>query len=135
MSSLFPFKWLADAIQGVLDWFQYFINSIIGFVTSESSSGGFLGLILRNWKLLLAVLIVAGTVINLLIYFARWKPHWWWFAKKRMIVNDELVRPHGQKPQAPAAPVRKPSTIVPKRRPVPSVNSSPQPGRKAKGPH
>ena len=118
MSSFGPLKWLSDAFHGVLDWFQYFINSIIGFITGEGSSGGLPGLILSHWKGLLVITLLIGTAINLLIYVARWKPHWWWFAKKRMIVDDELVRPRGRKPASSfAAPVRKPSTIVPRRVP------------------
>ncbi len=132
MSSFGPLKWLSDAFHGVLDWFQYFINGIISFITGEGSSGGLSGRILSHWKGLLVIALLIGTVINLLIYVARWKPHWWWFAKKRMIVNDELVRPRSRKPaSASAAPVRKPSTIVPRR--VPSRAGQPaHPGSSAR---
>ncbi len=128
MSSFGPLKWLSDAFHGVLDWFQYFINGIIGFITGEGSSGGLSGLILSHWKGLLVIALLIGTVINLLIYVARWKPHWWWFAKKRMIVNDELVRPRERKP-ASSSPitVRKPSTIVPRRVPA-QVRQAARPG-------
>ena len=114
MSSFGPLKWLSDAFHGVLDWFQYFINGIISFITGEGSSGGLSGLILSHWKGLLVIALLIGTVINLLIYVARWKPHWWWFAKKRMVVDDALVEKK-QKRAADSAPARKPSTFIPKR--------------------
>ena len=127
MTMFGPLKWLSDAFHGVLDWFQYFINGTIGFVTGGGSSGGLTGLVLSHWKGLLVIALLIGTVVNLFIYVARWKPHWWWFAKKRMIVNDELVRPRGQKPAASApTPARKPSTIVPKRAPA-QAGQTPRP--------
>ena len=132
-SSLGPLGWLSDAFHGVLDWFQYIVNGIISFITGEGSSGGLISLILSHWKGLLVLALLVGTLINLLIYVARWKPHWWWFAKKRMIVNDELVRPKGHKSAASSpSPARKPSTIVPKRLPASARanGSAASPGKK-----
>ena len=118
-SSLGPLGWLSDAFHGVLDWFQYIVNSIISFITGEGSSGGLIILILSHWKGLLVLALLIGTLINLLIYVARWKPHWWWFAKKRMVVNDELLGKRSKARTASKKPYRaheaKPSTIVPRK--------------------
>ena len=40
---------------------------------------------------LLIVLLVAGVVIDWLVWMIRWRPYWVWFRKKRIIVNDERL--------------------------------------------
>ena len=35
------------------------------------------------------MLLVVGVVMDLLIWLIRWRPHWVWFRKKRVIINDK----------------------------------------------
>lgn len=43
----------------------------------------------NNWLKLLVFFLILGVVIDLLVWLIRWRPHWVWFHKTRVIINDK----------------------------------------------
>ena len=68
-------------LKGVASWFLKLFNL----------SGGFspLKFLANNWKQLLIIFLIVGVVVDLLVWLVRWRPHWIWFRKKRVIINDK----------------------------------------------
>ena len=68
-------------LKGVASWFLKLFNL----------SGGFspLKFLADNWKQLLIIFLIVGVVVDLLVWLVRWRPHWIWFRKKRVIINDK----------------------------------------------
>lgn len=82
----------------------------------------------NNWLGILIALLIIGLAVDLLVWLLRWRPHWIWFNKKRIIIDDDhffdgeelidsgLYDPalFAEKPVKRAAPKRGvvPSTIV-----------------------
>ena len=74
------------------------VNIMLGWLKGLASwvlrlfnlSGGFspLRFLANNWLQLLVILLIAGVAVDLLIWLIRWRPHWVWFRKKRVIIND-----------------------------------------------
>lgn len=59
-----------------------------------------------SWKGIVVVLIVAGMVIDWLVWMIRWRPYWLWFRKKQIIYEDE------EKPRRePAERIERPRNI------------------------
>ena len=75
------------------------VNAMLGWLKGLASwvlrlfnlSGGFspLKFLADNWLKLLIVLLVVGVAMDLLVWLIRWRPHWVWFRKKRVIINDK----------------------------------------------
>ena len=75
------------------------VNAMLGWLKGLASwvlrlfnlSGGFspLKFLADNWLKLLIVLLVVGVALDLLVWLIRWRPHWVWFRKKRVIINDK----------------------------------------------
>ena len=75
------------------------VNAMLGWLKGLASwvlrlfnlSGGFspLKFLADNWLKLLIILLVLGVVMDLLVWLIRWRPHWVWFRKKRVIINDK----------------------------------------------
>jgi len=42
-----------------------------------------------NWLQLLILLLIIGVAVDLIIWLIRWRPHWVWFRKKRVVINDK----------------------------------------------
>ena len=68
-------------LKGLASWFLKLFNL----------SGGFspLKFLADNWKQLLIFFLIVGVVLDLLVWLIRWRPHWIWFRKKRIIINDK----------------------------------------------
>ena len=68
-------------LKGLASWFLKLFNL----------SGGFspLKFLANNWKQLLIIFLIVGVVVDLLVWLLRWRPHWIWFHKKRVIINDK----------------------------------------------
>lgn len=43
----------------------------------------------EHWLSMLVFLLIAGVVIDLLVWLARWRPYWVWFNKKRIVIDDD----------------------------------------------
>lgn len=74
------------------------VNAMLGWLKGLASwvlklfnlSGGFspLKFLANNWKHLLIIFLIAGVALDILVWLLRWRPHWIWFRKKRVIIND-----------------------------------------------
>lgn len=75
------------------------VNALLGWLKGLASwvlrlfnlSGGFspLKFLADNWLKLLIFFLAVGIVVDLLVWLIRWRPHWVWFRKKRVIINDK----------------------------------------------
>lgn len=43
----------------------------------------------QNWLKLLIILMIIGVAGDVLVWLVRWRPHWVWFRKERVIVDDD----------------------------------------------
>ena len=67
-------------LKGLASWVLKLFNLSVGFSP--------LRFLANNWLKLLIVLLVIGVTVDLLVWLIRWRPHWVWFHKKRVIIND-----------------------------------------------
>ena len=75
------------------------VNAMLGWLKGLASwvlrlfnlSGGFspLKFLADNWLKLLIFFLILGVALDLLVWLIRWRPHWVWFRKKRVIINDK----------------------------------------------
>ena len=54
-----------------------------------SAGGSPLKFLANNWLQILVVLLIVGVAADIIIWLIRWRPHWVWFRKKRVIINDK----------------------------------------------
>lgn len=73
----------------MLGWLKGLANWVLKLFNLAGSGGNPLLWLSENWLKLLIVLLVAGVVLDWLVWMIRWRPYWVWFKKKRIIVNDE----------------------------------------------
>ena len=82
----------ANAVVNVmLGWLKGLANWVLKLFNLAGSGGNPLLWLSENWLKLLIVLLIAGAVIDWLVWMIRWRPYWVWFKKKRIIVNDERM--------------------------------------------
>ena len=75
-------------VNAMLGW----LKGLAGWVLRLFNlSGGFspLRFLADNWLELLMLLLIIGVSADLVIWLIRWRPHWVWFHKKRVIINDK----------------------------------------------
>ena len=75
------------------------VNIMLGWLKGLASwvlrlfnlSGGIspLRFLANNWIQLLVILLLVGLAADLLVWLIRWRPHWVWFRKTRVIINDK----------------------------------------------
>ncbi len=68
-------------LKGLAGWVLRLFNLSAGFSP--------LKFLADNWLKLLVLLLIVGMAADLLIWLIRWRPHWVWFHKKRVIINDK----------------------------------------------
>ncbi len=110
-------SFIGRAEEWLLSWFQYIVDSVISTLSGGTGSG-FLNWLSTSWPALLAFFLIAGTALNIIIYVIRWRPHWWMFAKKRMIIDESLLEPEKRRRSRShnaGTLSRRPSTLVPRR--------------------
>lgn len=74
----------------MLGWLKGVASWILGLFDLAGSSGfSPLSWLSENWLQILIVLLIAGVVIDVLVWLLRWRPHWVWFNKKRIVINDD----------------------------------------------
>ena len=81
-----------------------------------SAGGSPLKFLADNWLQILIILLIVGVAADLLIWLIRWRPHWVWFRKKRVIINDKnfFAREHDLDDDG-FEPRRKPQNRKPRR--------------------
>ena len=79
---------IADSLFTVLmSWVRALVNAIWALFSSDHTTMlEFLG---RHWAAIALGIIVVGLVVDRLVWLIRWRPHWVWFRKKRVIINDK----------------------------------------------
>ncbi|MGI6239339.1 MAG: hypothetical protein ACOYI5_06910 [Christensenellales bacterium] len=133
----------------MMGWMKWMASWVLGLFNLAGGSGfSPLNWLSDNWVRLLVFFLIAGMALDILVWLLRWRPHWVWFHKKRIVINDddffageELVdsglydpslfynpeaeRAAPQRPRAaaPAPQRRAPSTIV---RPAPQDAPAPR---------
>ena len=75
----------------MLGWLKALANWVLKLFNLAGSGGNPLLWLSENWLKLLIILLVAGVVLDWLVWMIRWRPYWVWFRKKRIIVNDERL--------------------------------------------
>jgi len=75
------------------------VNAMLGWLKGLASwvlklfnlSSGFspLKFLADNWLQLLLFFLLLGVLLDLVIWLIRWRPHWVWFRKKRVVINDK----------------------------------------------
>ena len=75
-------------VNAMLSWLKGLANWVLRLF---NLSGGFspLKFLADNWLQLLIFFLILGVVVDLLVWLIRWRPHWVWFRKKRVIINDK----------------------------------------------
>ena len=86
-------------VEYLLSWFRWLIDGLISLVTG-ADGGNLLHWLSESWIALLTILLIIGISVNLVIFFIRWRPHWWWFAKKRMVLDDSLFETPAKKKES-----------------------------------
>ena len=74
----------------MLGWLKGIANWVLSLFDLAGSTGfSPLAWLAENWLTALIVLLVTGVVMDLLIWLIRWRPHWVWFNKKRIIIHED----------------------------------------------
>lgn len=75
-------------VNAMLSWLKWLASWVLRLF---NLAGGFspLRFLADNWLKLLLVLLIVGIVGDLLVWLIRWRPHWVWFHRKRVIINDK----------------------------------------------
>ena len=68
-------------LKGLAGWVLKLFNLSAGFSPLE--------FLANNWLKLLVFLLILGVAVDLLVWLIRWRPHWVWFGRKRVIINDK----------------------------------------------
>ena len=77
-------------VDTMLGWLKGFANWVLRLFNLAGSAGASPLLWLsRNWLFLLILLMAIGVGADILVWLVRWRPHWVWFGKERVIVEDE----------------------------------------------
>ncbi len=80
-------------VNGLLGWLKGVANWVLrlfNLVGGESP----LQFMANNWKKLLILLLIIGVGVDLIIWIVRWRPHWVWLRKKRVVINDKHFFAH-----------------------------------------
>ena len=77
-------------VDTMLGWLKGFANWVLRLFHLAGGVGTSpLLWLAHNWLFLLIVLMTIGVAGDILVWLVRWRPHWVWFRKERVIVEDE----------------------------------------------
>ena len=77
-------------VDTMLGWLKGFANWVLRlFNLAGSVRVSPLLWLSHNWLKLLIFFMIVGVAADVLVWLVRWRPHWVWFRKERVIVNDE----------------------------------------------
>ena len=98
-------QFIESLVEVMLSWMRWLTSWFWNIVNSKGTSGGFLRWFSENWISLAVFLIIAGVVIDWLVWMIRWRPYWLWLRKRQIIYEEVPVRKRKRRPaHAPAAP-------------------------------
>ena len=74
----------------MLSWLKGFARMVLGlFDLAGENAFSPLEYLINHWKALLITIIIIGFVADIVIWLVRWRPHWVWFRKKRIVIDDD----------------------------------------------
>ena len=74
----------------MLGWLKGFANWVLRlFNLAGSTRTSPLLWLSQNWMKLLIFFLLLGIIVDIVIWLIRWRPHWVWFRRERIIVNDD----------------------------------------------
>ena len=77
-------------VDTMLGWLKGFANWVLKLFNLAGGAGASpLVWLSENWLKLLILLMIIGVSADVLVWLVRWRPHWVWFRKTRVIVDDE----------------------------------------------
>ncbi|MBQ6374327.1 MAG: hypothetical protein IJJ45_07565 [Clostridia bacterium] len=77
-------------VDAMLGWLKGFANWVLRlFHLAGSVRVSPLLWLSNNWLKLLIILMIIGVSADILVWLVRWRPHWVWFRKERVIVKDD----------------------------------------------
>ena len=76
----------------MLSWMRWITGWFWNIINSGESGGGFLRWFSDHWLGLALFLIIAGVIIDWLIWMIRWRPYWLWLRKRQIIYEEVPVR-------------------------------------------
>lgn len=86
----------------MLSWMRWLTSWFWSIANSTGNSGGFLGWFSGNWKSLAVFLIVAGVIVDWIIWMIRWRPYWIWTRKRQIIYEEVPERKKKRRPEPEA---------------------------------
>ena len=76
----------------MLSWMRWLTSWFWNILNSGESGGGLLRWFSDHWLGLALFLIVAGIIIDWLIWMIRWRPYWLWLRKRQIIYEEVPAR-------------------------------------------
>ena len=93
----------------MLSWMRWLTSWFWNIVNAGGTGGGFLRWFSDNWVSLAVFLIVAGVIVDWLIWMIRWRPYWLWLRKRQYIYEEVSVpNKNKKKRRRPARPAEEP---------------------------
>lgn len=81
-----------SVVEVMLSWMRWLTGWFWNIANSGETGGGFLRWFSDHWVGLAVFLIVAGVIVDWLIWMIRWRPYWLWLRKRQIIYEDVPVR-------------------------------------------
>lgn len=75
-------------VNGLLGWLRGLASWVLRLFDLVGGASP-LDFLANNWKKLLIILLIIGVGVDLVIWIVRWRPHWVWLRKKRVVINDK----------------------------------------------
>lgn len=75
-------------VDTMLSWLKGLANWVLKLFNLSGGASP-LKFLANNWLKLLILFLLIGVTVDLLVWLIRWRPHWVWFHKKRVIINDK----------------------------------------------
>ena len=95
----------------MLSWMRWLTSWFWSIANSEGTDGGFLLWFSDHWISLAVFLIIAGAIIDWLIWMIRWRPYWLWLRKRQIIYEEVPVRKRSARsPKAKSTKSAKPAS-------------------------
>lgn len=76
----------------MLSWMRWLTGWFWDIANSGGTGGGFLSWFSDHWLGLAVFLIIAGVIVDWLIWMIRWRPYWLWLRKRQIIYEEVPVR-------------------------------------------